>query len=221
MILWDGIPKSHTNSVVNTANYLTVFDWAVGFSLGIHATNDEERFGSSAVEALHRRRSLVSFWEAAEAVRFLGLFPRRYVTCLPWIRTIDAWGGRAVVSVSSIYCIRSAQKWPVKPLRPDWTVPDASSWLTSHSGRIHASIIRRIWTAALTSTAEPGEHHALANLVGPLALLGDEGRDSHEQALQRLLRQVGVIPPDRALQRHEAEGLDNMDQARCQVQVTR
>lgn len=55
-------------------------------------------------------------------------------------------------------------------------------------------IIKRIWAASLTRPSTPGDHHAIANLVGPLLLTEEKCGDLHVNALQALMRSIGLLP---------------------------
>jgi hypothetical protein len=55
--------------------------------------------------------------------------------------------------------------------------------------------IRNVWAARLTRPSDPGDHHAIANLVGPL-LLTDEETDSHITALRNLMAAVELLPKE-------------------------
>lgn len=54
--------------------------------------------------------------------------------------------------------------------------------------------IRNLWVARLTKPSTPGDHHALANIIGPVLLMGDKGADAHLTALRHLMTALDLIP---------------------------
>lgn len=56
------------------------------------------------------------------------------------------------------------------------------------------AFIRNLWTARLTRPSTPGDHHALANIIGPVLLMGDDGSDTHITALRHFMVALDLIP---------------------------
>ena len=54
--------------------------------------------------------------------------------------------------------------------------------------------IKGIWATSITRPSTPGDHHAIANLVGPLLLTEEKDGDLHVNALQALMRSIGLLP---------------------------
>lgn len=187
IVVWDGLPSPRRSSVVNTGRYLTPLDWAVGLSLEIA---DAVKLGRITPPGLRIfLLDLASHVEVTDSVRFFDLLPRRDLQLMPWIRLISPAGdvdqqwtiGSLIWNALAIEDVSSATRLPF--LRESWS-----------NGRGPAvDLIRRLWASGLTQTSEPGNHHAIANLVGPFVLLNEVEGHSHERALWRLLHQVGII----------------------------
>jgi len=56
------------------------------------------------------------------------------------------------------------------------------------------AITKNMWAAFLTRPSTHGDHHAIANLVGPLLLMEEAGGDLHVNALQALMSSIGLLP---------------------------
>jgi len=68
-------------------------------------------------------------------------------------------------------------------------------------------LVRRLWSANLTRTSRPDDHHALANLLGPQLLLGDSdgAKEPVVAALRTLMRSVGLLPAPEEKERQESK----------------
>ena len=76
-------------------------------------------------------------------------------------------------------------------------------------------IIKGIWAASLTRPSTQGDHHAIANLVGPLLLTEEKVGDLHVNALQALMRSIGLLPDHK-----EGNALEgNSENAKAQLGI--
>jgi len=58
-----------------------------------------------------------------------------------------------------------------------------------------ASALRQLWSGHLTRTSRPDDHHAIANVVGPLLLLGDSyAATRSSKALWQLVKSLQIAP---------------------------
>lgn len=176
IIVWDDIPPRQQD-VVATSKYLTPIDWAVAFSLVVNDNkNDDDK--NVRILILDLNSQSVS---NADSVRFFKLFPQT----MPWVR---------------LYRPLDAEDF-IKHLRDLDAVPSMRSDLAKSD----MALIRNVWAAFLTKPSTPGDHHALANLVGPLLLMGnDTGADDHTKALRSLMKALGLIP-DKAKEEKDKE----------------
>lgn len=177
VIVWDDIPHKEKNDVVSTSKYLTPIDWAVAFSLAVHdkAAAEKKEDGKPKSEYPDLRILILDLNSQsvsnADSVRFFKLSPQT----MPWVRLY-----RPLDAEDFINNLRS---------------PDAVSSMKDEIEKTDMGLIRNVWAAFLTKPSTPGDHHAIANLVGPLLLMGeDEKPDQHTKALRSLMKALGLIP---------------------------
>ncbi len=185
IVVWDGMPPAPEGSLIQTDPYLTPLDWAVGFSIAAQSQGAAPGFRILIVDLASKRLP------AADSVRYWGQFPPRGPRTMPWIRVFcpvgdDESEARAVedIDILPVALLTDLQKHWLKFLTD---VPD-----TERSSVL--ATVRRVWAASLSQPAEAGDHHALANLVGPLLLRATGAGDARARALHVLLRQVGLVP---------------------------
>lgn len=179
IIVWDDIPHREKNDVVATSKYLTPIDWAVAFSLAVHDKGTAEKkedgkpiYPDLRILILDLNSQSVS---NADSVRFVNQSKDKGIMSMPWIR---------------LYRPLDAEDF-IKHLRSLGSV----SSMKSDIEKSDMGIIRNVWAAFLTKPSTPGDQHAIANLVGPLLLMGDEtGADHHTKALRSLMEALGLIP---------------------------
>jgi len=189
-VVWDGIPPRGEGAAlgtsVDTGEYLSSLDWAMAFSLTI-----DDKVCKSNLQtyppikilildlASHTRRN-------APASQFFNLFPKRDVKLLPWIRLYGAVGGENAWSFLDL--IRDVS---------DSDMPSMRESLTSQNDLQELETIQRIWAAGITKPAKADDHHAIANLIGPMLLMDDSFHpDVHIQALNRLLNSIKARQED-------------------------
>ena len=186
VLIWDGLPAAARVGSIDIGRYLTPLDWVVGLALAINA-------GTPVGRPLPGLRVLIldvasRQWPAADSVRFFDQFPLRDVPALPWVHFYPLAGARG-------------ERWRFGSLLVSAAQADGEAMPTLREAaekQGDLDTLRRVWAASLTNPAEPGEHHAIANLVGPLLLLGDSSGDLQVEALGKLLRRLSLLPPQPA-----------------------
>jgi hypothetical protein len=161
-------------------------DWAVGFSLAAQSQEDDAPDFRILVLDLASYR-----FKAADSVRYFAQFSPRGPRTMPWIRLFRPLGdgqpeGGVVedLDILPLALLADLHKHCLK-FFTEVPATDRSSVLAT---------VHRIWAASLSQPAEAGDHHALANLVGPLLLRTTSVGDARAQALHVLLKQVGLVP---------------------------
>lgn len=178
VIVWDGIPQRNIDTV-NTSKYLTPVDWAVGFSIAIN-----NRIKSKQLSKYPDLRIVIldldstKSWET-ESIRFFKQAP------MPWIRLMQPLKSSDGISgfFSKMFLNDSVQN----------SLPTFHGAL--ENGHVDFEITKNIWAARLTKPSTLGDHHALANIIGPIILMGNDGSDPHVTALHYLLKSIGLMPP--------------------------
>lgn len=186
VIVWDGMPPAPRGSLVHTDPYLTPLDWAVGFS--ITAQPDAGEAPDFRIFILDLASSRLP---ESDSVRYFRQFPPRGPRRMPWIRVFrpagddDGEPGAAQdLDLLPLAVLSDLQEHSLKFFTD---VPAAER-------RSILGTVRRVWAATFSQPAEPGDHHALANLVGPLLLRRGGMRDSRARSVHVLLQQVGLVP---------------------------
>lgn len=215
IVVWDGMPLQTEASLIQTDQYLTPLDWAVGFSLAAQSQNDKAPSFRILVLDLASDRLT-----AADSIRYFAQFPPRGAPAMPWIRVFRPVGDA---------------KWEEKSVEDFDLLPVALlADLNKHCLKFFTAVpaaernsalvmVRRVWAASLSQPAEPGDHHALANLVGPLLLRSTGAGDTRARALHVLLKQVGLVPSTLATCRKCSKKIDrNVDKCpKCEAAQTR
>lgn len=168
VIVWDGIPQRISTDPVNTGKYLTPVDWAAAFSLAIYNNNPETpSYPNLKITILDISSEETS---ALKAGRVL----------MPWVRVVRQ-GKEDIISI----LFDSEQK----------NMRD--SFIESGSDKPDMVALKNFWASMLTRPSDPGDHHAIANLVGPLLLMDDSevGKgDLQIKALRTLMEAIGLLP---------------------------
>lgn len=199
VIVWDEIPTSKRNDVIATSKYLTPIDWAVAFSLAIHRKTSSKKLAYPFLKILILDLNSQSASNAG-SVKLVNQFPKREVMSMPWIRLFRPFEAETFI------------KNIMNKATGDDEVP--SMYEYANGNALDLSVMHNLWTASLTRLSTPGDHHAIANLVGPL-LLSDENsstHDSHVKALANLMRALGLIAheiEDENGKKQEAEQKEN------------
>ena len=193
VVVWDGIPVGNTPPI-DTTRYLTPIDWAVALSLSIakFVSRKSGGAGQESCPDLHILIMDLASQNVANAlgVRFVGEYPNRGVMSMPWIRlfrpVVENGGEWDAVNLVKNLVGNPNDKNTFATMRED--VGSAESNLDP---------ISRVWSSFLTKPAEADDHHALANLIGPLLLLSDSHRDDKNvQALRCLMQAIGILPEE-------------------------
>lgn len=192
IVIWDGMPPPKKGTLVNTSKYITALDWAVTLSLWI---DDEVKSFNEYPKLKILILDLCSqYFTEADSVNFFRQFPKNSIASMPWIRLY-----RPVVKSDNGWDINNLlvniviQKDFTNALHADLTVPSMCDCFPLEKGH-DLDIIRRIWMANISRPSEPGDRHAITNLIGSLILLGDEGKDAHVRALKMMMQGVGLLP---------------------------
>lgn len=183
VIVWDGIPaRTGQEDVVDTGKYLSPIDWAVAFSIYILDSIGNKSTAYPDLKIIIFNLSSKSFTES-NSLQYIDQFPKRDIISIPWIRIFSPGDGN--------------QGWNMDALINDLTgnaeMPVCSMEYFSKK-KSDLSLLKNMWAAFLTKPSSPGDHHALANLVGPLLLTKDNGSDIHVTALSRLMKAIGLLP---------------------------
>ena len=177
IVIWDGWPDEIRAGVVDMRQYLTPIDWAVAFS--IKACN-----GGPTRRPRFRVLILDLVSEQvrdAPSVRFY----RSFSSSIPWIRLVQEQEG----------------------IIPYLVPHEEKSHLADTDQGADLDTLARYWHASLLKPAEPGHHHALANVLGPLIL--SKGMDDlRARALRRMMEWIGLLSEEESCSevRAAAEG---------------
>lgn len=190
VVVWDGIPAGNTGPVA-TAGYLTPIDWAVALSLTVqHSVSVGKRNVSSAdypsLRILVLDIASQSITNSSSDL-FVRQFPKRDVMSMPWIRLFspvvdgdNGWGAEKLIDNLASTVSRNY-------------VPTMREVFGNAKPDLDA--VRRLWSTFLTKPIEADDHHAIANLIGPMLLMGDTSQDdSNMQALRCLMEAIGLVP---------------------------
>lgn len=183
-IIWDGIPlRQRQQDRVNISKYLTPIDWAVAFSIYILDTVNNQNLTCPDLRIIIFNVSSKSFTES-DSLQYANHFPKRDIASMPWIRIFSPGD--------------SNEGWNVEDLFNDLTGNTDSpvcSMKDFSKKKNDLGFLKNMWVAFLTRPSTPGDHHAIANLIGPLLLMGDNtGEDQHVNALRSLMKTLGLIP---------------------------
>lgn len=181
IIVWDGIPPRSTDVV--TDKYLTPIDWAVGFSLSV-----KNKLGDDKKQQYPDIRIIIldtgSASKDSDGIKYVNQLHNRDIKNMPWLRIIASVGGDSGRKLDDFLptVLNATDNDNMPTMKEACAInPDLD-------------IIRNIWAAFLTRPSTPGDHHALANLVGPLLLIKDNDIDLHVKALSKLMRAIGLLP---------------------------
>jgi len=186
IIVWDGMPPAFQTGLIHTEQYLTPLDWAVGFSLAAQSQGGEALDFRILVLDLSSRQLT-----GADNVHYFAQFPTRGPLTMPWIRVFRPVGD----DEHELGAVEDLDLVPVALLADlhKHCLPFFAESAAAERSSVLA-MVRRLWGVSLSQPAEPGDHHALANLVGPLLLRATGAGDARARALHVLLKQVGLVP---------------------------
>lgn len=194
VIVWDGIPSgSGRSDVVDTGKYLTPVDWAVAFSIHIVDSLDNKRTAYPDLKIIMLNLMSKSF-AGSDSLRYAAQFPMRDMGAMPWIRIFSPGDGNNSWNMEAFF-----NNLTDKADVPLCAMKDYSK------KKPDIGLLKNMWAAFLTKPSNAGEHHALANLVGPLLLTKSYNADIQVKAISNLMRVIGLLPdrPDeRALLSH-------------------
>lgn len=210
LVVWDGIPQRTSSSVVDTSKYLTPIDWAVGYSLSIKKRIEQNTYPDLRILIFDDGSKSVSF---SDSLKFVYQDCNKEIVSMPWIRifsdiaafskTLNNLDPNVSVSLNQSNEDKMPKSWwkRIFPAKVPASARDTEkreetmpSMRDSFAEKTHdLESIKGIWAASITRPSTPGDHHALANLVGPLLLM-EEGGDIHVNALQTLMRSIGLLP---------------------------
>lgn len=134
----------------------------------------------------------------------------------------------------SLFCIRKSKTCPniiiidansyldtnpglkaIPVLMPSITIPEISNIVAhlsvNHSAQPRPADImatKNFIAARLTRPSTPGDHHAIANLVGPLLLMENDDADSHVKALRCLMQEIGLLPLQSQQSQHREDSTE-------------
>jgi hypothetical protein len=169
VVLWDAMPPG--SGSVNVARHLTPLDWAVSFACSAADRGAPEL----RVWVIDRAAGRPLTW--FDDIRSL-LGPGN-VPGLPWVRVLSQSDSVGPVLAG------------VAGIDPPVTLAAA---LADPANAPRFERLRWLWRCGLTATA-PEDRHALSNLLGPLLVLGADGRPADERAAHRLAADLGLTDP--------------------------
>ena len=211
IVVWDGIPEKTLSSVVDTSKYLTPIDWAVGYSLSIKKRIEQNTYPDLRILIFDDGSQSVSF---SDSLKFVYQYCNKEIVSMPWIRIFSdmAAFSRTLNDLDPNVSKSSNQSEEDKMPKPWWKrIFSAKAPASVRDIEIREEVllsmkeafdkktcdldsIKGIWAASLTRPSIQGDHHAIANLVGPLLLIKEEGDDLHVDALQGLMGSIGLLP---------------------------
>lgn len=189
VVVWDEIPSGNTGAV-DTTKHLTPLDWAVALSLEIH--NAVTLAKDKTNQVYPDLRILIldlnsRFSSDAESVRFFRQFDNLHVKAMPWLHINTPTNDDPEWNTGNII---ENMIDPANSQNPVISMKKAFE-----EEKPDLSILCNIWRALLTRSSTPGDQHAIANLVGPLLLSGEENEyDPNVKALRSLMKALGLIP---------------------------
>ena len=164
IIIWDGWPDREAQEVIPIENYLTPVDWAAGNSIrhGRQCAEDQDSVFLSRVVIVNCHPD---YSVNTPAMKFYESFR----AAVPWIEVLDVDEGLPAISAA---VNTLAEKCCVK--------------------RLELDTLARYWTVGLLKTENPGDHHALANILGPVMLLGATTGAVLHRTLVQLMAWLGI-----------------------------
>lgn len=190
VIVWDGIPERNVLDSVNIGRYLSPIDWGIAYTLSIYNKLVAEKDTDSSSKSYPPLKILIidtgESRTDSDTTRFFKQFPRMSIKSLPWIRIFTV--------------AENEQEWDINNFISSALGVDTNSerMLSMSEATdeevLDLGVIRNFWAASLTKPSQPGDHHAIANMVGPLLLIKDKMVDCHITALLHLLTAVGLLP---------------------------
>ena len=181
IIVWDGIASDTLEPrVVITNKYLTPIDWAVGFSLSIKDRIGPEHFPELRILILDDFSQSVP---RSDSLKLVYQYSNMAVLSMPWIGIFSAKPSDSVPDIKAFN----------NTLNTPGNLPSLKDAFDEKTHDL--DIIKGIWAANITKPSARGDSHAIANLVGPLLLTKEYG-DLHINALQTLMRSVGLLPEE-------------------------
>jgi len=169
VLVWDETPVG-SMGIVNVADHLTPFDWAVAVSLKFN-------FGQAAGARPEKtsqpnwRLIILDFFSqqhaGSETVELFERLQRGASPMLPWVHVFS-------------------------PIEAEELLVELSTDWTPSRGLVDLEFVRRLWASALS---RPGDRHTISNLVGPqLLLAGLKCESMPSSPLASLLKSVGLAP---------------------------
>jgi hypothetical protein len=177
LILWDGTPPlDQTTEGIDITRYLTPLDWVVADALAACDGATERKAHRVAILLANDPNRLQT-----DAVRWFARHPDWRLPELPWVRALQVPG---LVGEADLPRLDRIGEIFGEEL------PDAGA-RTPDLG-----LLRRVWCLNLTAPINAGDHHAITNLVGPLAILGAEHATGSDwlRALAILMQRLGLVP---------------------------
>lgn len=192
IVVWDGFPeRPDKSSPVDVTRYITPIDWAVAFSLSVRGKNREGSWPDLKIFIVDVEGLAGS---DSGTLKFFENFERRTVKNMPWIRIFGPGQEDQVWGFENLLLNIACAAHP-----PGSTFPRRSELVGSMKQATEyekqgLDVIKTYLVANLTRPSNPGDHHAIANIIGPLLFMEIEGIDQQIYALQVLMRQLDLIP---------------------------
>lgn len=168
IVVWADTPADPDAHPVNTEPHVTPFDWAIA------ARSRHPKLKVTVIDLRPTQHEQANY----SALRWL---QTQRPECVPWLRRIDLRLLLAEEQKDFDSLLVLLTKWP-----------DAGALVAEA-----ADALEVLWRAVRTAKddkKQKDEHHAIANLVGPLLLLRNPPATGHREALRQLLVAAGRAP---------------------------
>jgi hypothetical protein len=192
ILVWDGVPSPSVLGGVALANYVTPYDWVVALGLTLFADHP------TATTYPRLSVTIVDLISSGESQRLFRRVQGDDAPFMPWVRVYCPKSGVPGADGIDRLLVEHLRL----PLRTASPAPRDGAALTANSDW---ELIRRVWSARLLVPTEPRDRHAIANLVGPQALLSSIKSPSASaadpsgpvclHALLALMRALRLIQP--------------------------
>ncbi len=181
-IVWDRIPSRQGQlDKVYIDKYLTPLDWALAFSIYLLDSVDKKTPIYPDLKIIIFDLSSKSY-EEADSLRYADEFPKRDIKSLPWVRIFSPGDGDVCWNIEDLFnYVAGRAEIPLCSMKDVGKKSDLR-------------LLKNMWAAFLTRPSTPGDHHAIANLVGPLLLTKDISSDIHVSNLSHLMKAIGLLP---------------------------
>lgn len=192
VVVWDGVPKRpNPSDSVDIQKYITPIDWAVAISLS--AVEKLKGSGYPDLKFFIVDSGILSASNSV-AARYVEQLSKRDMLAMPWVRIFGPGDTSKVWGFENLLLNLASAGLYVDAPDPQQIVPSMRQVL--NRAKPDLDLIKGIWAANLTRTSTPDDHHAIANIAGPLLLMKGDDSDLQVSAIQRLMQQLELMPKE-------------------------